>query len=444
MLNEHADKSFAERGIILDPIPGEAHWQIGIVERSIQSAKRIVEAIASEFPEMSDDELLGRAMWVSNAKDLYKGFSPLQHAAGRTPDEEMRMFETTDEKPLHGDLMEDGGFGQNIWAMCVAEKAFVDEQARQRLQRAQAMGHRKTSIYAPGDLVYYWRRQQAGAHHQNFPKGRFLGPAPVLATETRREPDGTLRPASVVWLHRGGRLLRAAPEQLRHASPRENLVEELKGPVEIFWTMASLATSPARRTFHDISQEIPDDIEWEGARDMAPQPGDETGTPVHQDEGPPRRRFGSKRPHEAYLPGPDVARKDIRTGDKRGTKRGGDEDLLRAGSRVPLRGVGSQESHPPESDTEELMTAVEIHIDIPESTRGWKKFVNNPAAYFCQKMKRKQVEVCERKLTKEEKQEFDGAKDKEVRNFVAAECFKTWSGRELKESEVMGMRWLLT
>ena len=86
----------------------------------------------------------------------------------------MRMFETTDEKPLNNDLMEDGGFGQNIRAMCMAEKAFIDEQACQRVQRALAMGHRKTSVYTPGDLVYYWRKQLAGKTHQNFPKGRFV------------------------------------------------------------------------------------------------------------------------------------------------------------------------------------------------------------------------------------------------------------------------------
>ena len=237
-----ADAYFAERGIMLDPIPAEAHWQIGIVERGIRSVKAVMDALAPEFPDMTDDELLGRAIWVCNSRDLYRGFSPVQHASGRTPDAEMRMFETTEERPLHCDLFEDGGFGQNIRAMCTAEKAFSDEQSKQRLQRAQAMGHRKTSNYIPGDLVFYWRRQQAGKSHQSFPKTRFLGPARVLATETRQEPDGSMRPASIVWLHRGGHLLRAAQEQLRHALSREVLIEELKGPIQIPWTMTSFSS----------------------------------------------------------------------------------------------------------------------------------------------------------------------------------------------------------
>ena len=129
---------------------------------------------------------------------------------------------------------------------------------------------------------------------------------------------------------------------------------------------------------------------------------------------------------------------------KRGTKRVGEEVPGREEGRPHLHGVGSREAHPPESEGEKAMTAVEIHIDIPESTRGWKKFMNNPAAYFCQKLKRKQVEVCERNLTKEEGQEYDSAKDKEVRNFVAAECSNTWQGRGLQENKITGTRWLPT
>lgn len=47
-----------------------------------------------------------------------------------------------------------------------------------------------------------------------FGSGKFLGPARVLATETRKEPDGSLRAGSIVWLYRAGRLIKAAPEQL--------------------------------------------------------------------------------------------------------------------------------------------------------------------------------------------------------------------------------------
>ena len=78
-----------------------------------------------------------------------------------------------------------------------------------------------------------------------------------------------------------------------------------------------------------------------------------------------------------------------------------------------------------EEDSEAL-AAVEIHIDVPDTKRGMKKFVESPTAYFCQKLKREQVEVNERRLKPEELEQFRQAKSTEVRNFVAAECFKAW------------------
>ena len=93
---------------------------------------------------------------------------------------------------------------------------------------------------------------------------------------------------------------------------------------------------------------------------------------------------------------------------------------------------------------EEVFTAVEIHVDMPTSKRGMKKFIENPTAYSCQKLKRKQVEVHEKNFTAKERQEFEAAKSTEVRNFLAVECFKAWQGHDLREEDVLGMRWLLT
>lgn len=79
-----------------------------------------------------------------------------------------------------------------------AEKAFLDEQAKRRLERAERMGHRRHQIFLPGDLVYFFRRQVPHTDRGTFQTGRFLGPARVLATETRKE-DAQFRPGSVVY-----------------------------------------------------------------------------------------------------------------------------------------------------------------------------------------------------------------------------------------------------
>lgn len=253
----------AERGIQLATIPAEAHWQVGIVESAIKGVKSIMDGIAEEFHDMSLHELFCRALWASNSKDNYLGFSPLQHAMGRSPDEWGHLFDSKIKGyPIHPAQHMDGGFSENIRAMAIADQKFSEFQATERLARAVAAGRRPMKSFVPGDLVFFWRKQVPGGVGKGFSwTGQFVGPARVLAVETRVEEDGSLRPGSVVWLHHAGRLLKAAPEQLRAASDRELAVEELRGPTDIPWTITSLATHPARKTYHDISKDLPTDLQ---------------------------------------------------------------------------------------------------------------------------------------------------------------------------------------
>ena len=415
--SHNADQYFAERGVMLETIPAEAHWQLGVAEAAIKSVKAVMTEIANEFPEMSLDELFSRSLWVCNAKDLYRGFSPLQHASGRTPDEEMRLFETTEEKPIQAHLFHDGGFGQNIRAMCLAEQAFIQEQAKQRLRRAEQVGHRKLQVYQPGDLVFYWRHMENKKNLKHFPRGRFLGPARVIATETRKEEDGTLRPGSIIWLHRGGRLIRAAPEQLRHASPRERMVEELAGPVELPWAINRI-TKEDRQPYLDISEEVPEEQEWQEAHDVPPPP---RAPELHRSERPGSRITGKRKPSD--LPRQPGQEKGLRPQEKKGVKReneGVDTLDENVGRPPPLRST----SHSVPYD-EDALQAVEISIEVPQSRRGMKKFIENPVAYFVQKLKRKQVEVNERKLQPGEREQFDQAKATEVNKLCGLRVFST-------------------
>lgn len=114
--------------------------------------------------------------------------------------------------------MVDGGFSENLQAMSNAEQSFLKFQAAARIDRAKADGLRPLKSFSPGDLVFYWRKQVPA--HQGDKSGfswtsQFVGPARVLAVETRFDDKGVLRAGSIVWLHRAGRLLKAAPEQLR-------------------------------------------------------------------------------------------------------------------------------------------------------------------------------------------------------------------------------------
>ena len=128
-----------------------------------------------------------------------------------------------------------------------AERAFVDWQLQEKLSRAKNSRHHSWKDVYPGDLVFYWRSQVAASDQHSW-KGKFVGPARVLAVETKREGQ-MLCPSSVVWLVRGSRLVKVAIEQIRPASARELALHELERPSTLPWTFAELMAGA--RTFDD-------------------------------------------------------------------------------------------------------------------------------------------------------------------------------------------------
>lgn len=396
----------ATKGIQLDTIPAEAHWQIGIVENAIKQAKAVMTALAEEYHDMSLTELFSRALWACNSKDNHLGYSPLQHAMGRSPDEWGKLHDSRIQGyPIHPQEHADGGFKDTIQAMSIAEQAFSKFQAEARIARATAAGQRPMKSFCPGDLVFFWRKQVPGGQGKGFSwSGQFVGPARVLAVETRVEEDGSLRPGSVVWLHHAGRLLKAAPEQLRAASEREQAIEQLQGPLEVPWTITSLATHPGRKTYHDISKDLPTDDQFQEAAN-------------HPTGG---RRF---------------------TGKKRGV-----DSEAPAGPALRQRQADFQQMsdlHVTSENTKAVQPAFEIAIDLPTSKRGLKRFCDSPEAFVASQLRRQTVEVRERNLTDEELIEFRGAKGKEVKNYIQSHCFKLLPP-ESQNVDAVGMRWVLT
>lgn len=188
----------------------------------------MMSSLNSEFPEMSGQELFYHAFWAQNTRDQYLGFTPLQHMLGKNPDALGNIHDhVTMDLPIITERGVSAEFGRDEKAMKHAEEAFIEQPYKQRLQRAQQSGPRPPRTFQPGDLVFYFRRQLVGSNremgNQNFKNSAFLGPARVLATETRVNSDGTIRPGSCVWLCKGNRIIKASPEQLRAASERGGL-----------------------------------------------------------------------------------------------------------------------------------------------------------------------------------------------------------------------------
>ena len=298
-----AVENFCDRhSIYMDVIPGEAHWQIGIAEQAIQGVKQLMNKLHDHDPELTPEQNLSLAVATFNQREMIRGFSPVQHVLGQSPDVTDRHIENLEqqvEEPILNNTAAE--FKKEAARRAAAEKALCDWQAQQRVNRAMNSRSRELCVYRPGDLVYFWRTQESGQHkrHPGTSQGRFLGPARVLAMESRSTEDGQERPGHAVWLVRGRSLLKCAPEQLRPASHREELVDSLAQDSATPWTFSRLTAEIGGNQFEDISTEIPPESEWRRAQD------------VTQEVPPSRTRLRGKRPVPLSAPTEDLDLEEV-------------------------------------------------------------------------------------------------------------------------------------
>ena len=143
--------------VFLDIIPGEAHWQLGICdEQAIKGVKEVMSKMSSADEDLSPEEVLSQAVYTFNHRDLVRGYSPVQHILGQAPDATGRHIPGLDVLPedlIPLEPTED--HARNARLRAEAEKAHVDWNAAQRLQRAQNSSPRPVKEFLPGDLVFF-------------------------------------------------------------------------------------------------------------------------------------------------------------------------------------------------------------------------------------------------------------------------------------------------
>ena len=428
-LETYCDK----HSIFLDLAPAEAHWKIGSIEQAVQGTKELLQKIQADEPNITVEEALASAIRVFNHREQVRGFTPAQLAIGRNSDDTDRFVNEPHQLPP--DLLVEnasGEFARDVQRRATAEKAHADWHAAQRLMRAKHSRPRRLYDYVPGELVFFWRSQESNKHRRapGGKHGRFLGPARVLATETRREDDGQLRPGSVVWCIRGKQLIKCCPEQLRRASERESLIEELSTDSRVPWTFTKVATEIGGNQFQDVSGEAPDEEEWGRAQDPQQAP-------------PPviRHRVRGKRagPHEEE-PGEGGEQQPARR-----PRQQENEQMALLAEKWQDRVAEDAWCDKPGEFWMQDNAAVQVELDIPDSARGRQQMCRNLECFFVGALKRKAVEVSERRLTPEEKQQFKEAKSVEVKNFIAAEAFKSLPPHlQASPQQAVGMRWILT
>lgn len=344
-----------------------------------------------------------------------------------------------------------------------AEKAFLDWMAKERIQRATHSRHRRVLDFSAGDLVFIWRKQLTGedAQQNKSGQGRFVGPARILAVEHTRQENGQLKPGSSVWLVRGRRLLKCCPEQLRHASEREVILTELHDPKESpTWDFPIVAEELGNNDYEDL-REQPEETEWRRA-----------ANPLHEWQ-PSCRVTGKHRPQEPPMSSLKKSRSEAV--EEEPTTGHTPEESSRARSRSPpWRPVASgpsssarpnQRSEPGASgfiaaahwttlvhesyfteeagnpDLQDMVYTIEL--EMPTSKACTTRAINE--AFFVGAMKRKAIELSERKMTPEERKQFDLAKGVEVTNFLSARAFEALPpDKRVRREDAVHMRWILT
>ena len=425
--------------IHLDIIPGEAHWKLGICEQAIQGTKNLMTKLAEDDPDITALEALADATRVFNNRDLIRGYSPIQHAVGRAPDSCGRFFPPPNmDSP---DLLVENATGEmsrQLHRMQIAEKAFLDWTAHQRLLKAKHSRPRTVTQYVPGDLVYIWRKQVSG---QSAVKGgSFIGPARILAVEKHQSTDGTVKEGSSIWCVRGRRLLKCSPEQLRKASEKETLLSELEANHYEDWDFHRVAQELGGNEYLDVSSEIPDEQEWQRAQDptMEWQPTHRCRGKKSDPERPRARSRSPREPHQAEVPDQETGRRRLASPE---TSAYGNGETWWEQSQVQQAFSCTETAF----WTQET-AAVSVEIDMPQSRASSERALKDLPAFFSSSLKRRSsIEIIERHLSPEEKEMFRSAKSVEVTNFVAAQAFEALpDALKPSKNQAIRMRWILT
>ena len=450
---------FDQQGVFPDTIPAEAHWNLSHVERSIAWIKELLTKMSLD-DELDIHSLLPHATYVWNQREQVRGYSPYQHALGRCPDSDGRVFsERLHDLPM--ELLQDPE-GEVEVAQSLrnqAEKVFIDWQLQEKLTRARNSKHRTPKTILPGDLVFYWRVQNSNSDKLNsWTRGNYVGPARVLATETKRDEDNNLHPTSVIWLVRGTKLVKVAAEQIRPASVREQCLHEINSPPRLPWT------------FTNITQELKKGEYWDHTA-KGPSAAKRSSVEPQEIEDHPtgRKRYSDKLPPHHHAPPDNMetdfdSDKDLLQEFPKWNTEGVNTDMPRltrtARSRSPKKGgiqmfTGApwveevEESFWTHTDStvfwNDEKACVEVEFDMPHNQRSWKRFFRDSESYFISALKRRSIEVSERHLSQEEHEQFKGAKSIEVDRFIAAKALEAIpEGLRPNRQQALKMRWVLT
>ena len=195
-------------------IPKEAHYRLGTIER-LHAVRRLqLLKMRKEMPDIKLDTAIRVACDQRNRLRTVHGSSPAEMVFGRAPNAVSGLLdEPQDLRPELPVAVQ-----ENVTMRVAAAKAFHsanhDALLRRSLLARPRAEHEPLSL---GSWVFYWRQGD-----QKLEPSRWRGPAILCMIEPRVTDSGACRP-SVYWVAHGSSLVRVAPEHIRPELPRERL-----------------------------------------------------------------------------------------------------------------------------------------------------------------------------------------------------------------------------
>jgi hypothetical protein len=206
-----------EDGSILVYSSLESPTQRGVTERAGGAFKQMLAKALGDFQPQDKEEflhLLDTVTMMKNRLQVQSGYSPVQRVLGYTPRLPGGVL-SGDVENMHAHsklLAGDVGQQRREAMRTAAGKAYFEADCSAALKRAIASGPRPQATFEVGQKVYYWKSGGTGGKRK-FKGDCWRGPALIVATEF----------PTAVWLSHQRGIVKAAPEQVRHATEEELL-----------------------------------------------------------------------------------------------------------------------------------------------------------------------------------------------------------------------------
>ena len=243
---EFAGEQFVEymsqMGAAVHYTDGSSPWKNGRAERAIGTVKRKIKTVVQETSATEEELDLVVSQVVAGHNSLYDrhGYSPNQRLFGRS----LRLpgsLMATDKWDQEMIQASAGDLVQRSWAIREAARAaWIKEDDVVSVHRATSALTRRSDEHSfgfkPGQWAYVWRKTDN--------RYGWVGPGALIAMT----PGG-----NSWWINMRGRLWKVSAEQLRAASPEEDLGAALV--TELHRELLEQVREGVRTGYEDVTQE---------------------------------------------------------------------------------------------------------------------------------------------------------------------------------------------